>query len=225
MSEFNIIMPIHYWCNERLGRGLSTRVVTVLPWIFITLDSLYEAVKNLSWDSLALKSINGNPRIEGSGVMTIVGFDLSPQVYRDFRATISLIGDVYHLIESISKLDLLELTSPINQLYSEANKFRDLRNFFTHINEQISKLNENGISGSCKTNCGIEYVNAQGCFHLVLSESKVHFSYKGQAKEVDFGKDSFERIFEAARVVYAELIKHSNANYMNYRPANNLYTL
>lgn len=175
MSEFDTTTPALYWCNERL-KGLDTRVLTILPWIFITLDSLYEAVKNLPWDSLARKSIDGNPRIEGGGVMMIVGFDLSPQFYRDFRATISLIGDVYHLIESISKLDLMELTSPINKLYSEAKKFRDLRNFFTHINEQISELKQNGISGSCKTSCGIEYVNAQGCFHLVLSGNKVHFS-------------------------------------------------
>jgi len=36
-------------------------------------------------------------------------------------------------------------------------EFDDIRNFFTHLDSRITKLDEHGIDGTVNTNCGIKY--------------------------------------------------------------------
>jgi hypothetical protein len=120
----------------------------------------------------------------------------------------------------------MELESPISLLSQTANKFRDIRNFFAHLNDMLLKPSER-IAGACQTDCGIEYGDAaKECFHLVLVENSIHFSHRGKAKQVDVGKWAFNDIFESARLIYAEVTSHKlHSNIFHYPLSNQLYPL
>jgi hypothetical protein len=129
--------------------------------------------------------------------------------------------------------NLMELESPIKQLSENAGQFRDIRNFFTHLDKVLSEPDKHGVTGATHTNCGIVYTDtARGCRHLVLAGDKIHFTYRRNkwdvniAKEVDIGKSAFNGIFESARLIYAELTSHKiHAQTCHHTPANDLYPL
>jgi hypothetical protein len=78
--------------------------------------------------------------------------------------------DVYNLLYSlnnIKKEELMELSPFVPKLFGHANKFRQIRNFFTHLDQILTtKMDENGITGSKSTNCGIEYVHSHHVRHI-----------------------------------------------------------
>ncbi len=219
MSSFNIDEPIHWWCSER-SDGLDPHMYYILPWIFTTLESLYIMIPKFS------REWQGRVSTKVDGIHTmIINIDLSSEDYAVLRAIISLVGDLYNLIESIKCGNMMELRHPLTELYNAANKFRDIRNFFTHIDDRIKNLDKHGITGARKTTC-IEYgTNTKGCFHIIFSGQKIYFSDDGRDKETDFSNSAFEEIFNAARSLHGELIKHkTNAN-SNYLPPDSLYRL
>jgi hypothetical protein len=73
----------------------------------------------------------------------------------------------------------MELSPFINQMYDHANKFREVRNFFTHLDEVLTNMDKYGITGAVKTNCNITYTaNAKSCVHLVWHKNVFHFVYQ-----------------------------------------------
>lgn len=95
-------------------------------------------------------------------------------------------ADMYRITTAIVKnTETGDLKPHLNKIKRSSNKYRDLRNFFEHIDDRLTDFNKHGISGETNTNCGIYYQeNAKECFHLVFDGSSFHFSdEKNQKKE------------------------------------------
>lgn len=176
--------------------------------MFFLLDSLYYATQNLS-----LVSISGKPsekKIISSENHTELGMWVSSTNYSNFRAVLALVGDVNSILWQLrNKCDLLSLKQKIIELNELTfNNFKDLRDFFTHL-ENIVKEPRNNISMPCTTNCNIEYTDkAKNCFHLIIDNETIYYSYNGKPMEAHVSKTAFNDIFKKAREIYGELISH-----------------
>ena len=77
----------------------------------------------------------------------------------------SLIGDIYNIWRALAKnKGLLELEKPIRDLYDAASKFRHARDFFTHIEQMITNMEGNGISGPQISKSGLIYTESAKYF-------------------------------------------------------------
>jgi hypothetical protein len=234
-NETKLNEAIHWWEAERIsssnGKITATegekrnlhRIKIILPFVFQTLDSLYITTRKIPspWSNST-----GVPATIGGTNNIIINLDISPESLALLRAILSLVSDIYYMCKSLTNIcNLLELKTPIEQLCESTDKFRDIRNFFTHLDERLCNLDTHGITGAIKTNCNIEYTtSAKGNLHLILAGDKIYFSDKGEPKEVDISKAAFDYIFINARYVYAELISHKvHAQIYNHAPPENLY--
>jgi hypothetical protein len=200
-------IAVHFWYDAR-KENVDRRVSKLLPFVFYTLDSLYEVTQKLPDRSRTHDNV---PIINATNFF-VIGLPDS-NYYHNIRLTLALVSDLYFLLEGVLNLgELMEIQSIISQMDAEARKFDDIRNFFTHLDTRITKLNEHGIDGTVNTSCGIRYANAKECFHLVVGQGEIHFSDKKVAKEIDVSKSAFDPIFEEARRLFAELCNNRLEN-------------
>jgi len=97
--------------------------------------------------------------------------NVDPSDYDKVRFVLSLISDVYNSIKVLKEKNLPIISNIIENLYDLTDQFRDIRNFFTHLDERLSDLQKHGVDGPCQTNCGITLQNsAKNNFHLVLEK-------------------------------------------------------
>lgn len=201
-------IAIHFWYEGRKNI-VSRRVGQLLPFVFYTLDSLYEVTRKLPDRT---KTYDNNVPIIDATNFFVIGLPDS-KYYHDIRLTLALVSDLYFLLEGVLNLgELMEIQPIISQMDKEAREFDDIRNFFTHLDTRITKLDEHGIDGTVNTNCGIKYANAKQCFHLVVGQGEIHFSDKKIAKEIDVSKNAFDPIFKESRKLFAELCNNKLAN-------------
>jgi hypothetical protein len=205
----DVIVASQNWFYERQGNYNDGMTGLLLSTMFFLLDSLYYATENLS-----LVSISGKPsekEIISSENHMKLGMWVSPTNYSNFRAVLALVGDVNSILWQLrNKCDLLSLKQKIIELNELTfNNFKDLRDFFTHL-ENIVKEPHNNISVPCTTNCNIEYTDkAKNCFHLIIDNETIYYSYKGKPMEAHVSKTNFYEIFKKAREIYSELISHN----------------
>lgn len=208
----------HWWCAENT---VDPSVRRLLPFLFETLDALYATVLRFpdEWASDIPMRIQS-----GATHSMYIGIPLSPDALSLLRAAIGLVGDAFCIAKRLSLIDLRNLADPISRLLAQLEQFRDLRNFFAHLDDRLSNLDRHGITGTIQTNCGIEYNGANGCFHIVLLGNVLHFSSKGSALEADVGKNTFLGLLVSARPTYAELANHSiHKQNCHYPPAERIY--
>ena len=239
ISETNISMCFSLWRRERFsayGGKMSAvpeeilmsmyQAETILTLItFPALDSLYSITRNIPSPWTNSCGMGGS---SGGSYGLYWSMPLSPGHYILLRTILSLVSDIHLSSEALINIgNLMELETPIQLLFDSVRPFRDVRNFFTHLDEVLSEPDIHGVTGPIKTNCGIVYTDtAKGCRHLVLAGDKIHFTYRRGAKEVDIGKSAFNGIFESARLIYAELTSHKlNAEICAHPPADSLYPL
>jgi len=59
---------------------------------------------------------------------------LPPEQFTALRIILSLVGDMYNPLKILKEVDhLVEFSPFINELFEYADKFRKVRNFFTHL--------------------------------------------------------------------------------------------
>jgi hypothetical protein len=155
---------------------------------------------------------------------------LQSNEYATLRSILSLTGDIYNLTTALLKIkngSLLELEASIRKLFDCANMFREVRNFFTHLDDVLTDMDKHGITGSANTDCGIQYtVKAKGCVHLVWNsdDNSIHFTYRGGINKTTIEKSAFNLIFSAARELYSKLVTpemYENQN--DYLPPEKLF--
>lgn len=221
MVTKEIQSAIHWWSAERYG-SLNPNIRTVLPFAFQTLDSLYLATRNFP-----TKWTNSEPMtIQVGGERNLViTLPLSPEGYILVRSVLSFTSDIYFLMEALIKTgNLMELDFAIKELHREADKFREIRNFYTHLNERITNLDAHGISGEHDTKCGIKYTDSsQDNFHLVISDDKIHFSQFKMACEKEIGRNAFNEIFIHARSIY-EIVTNHKIHATSYEHPSGVYS-
>lgn len=197
-------IAIHFWGLARKDT-VNENVLKLLQFTFYTLDALYEVTRNLPERTHTFDDV---PKIDVSRFF-VVGFPEN-NYYQKIRLTLSLISDLYFLLEGIKKQgDLMEIEPIITKMNNHARQFDDIRNFYTHLDERIYDLEKHGVDGIARTTCGINYdSNAKNCFHLVVGTGEIHFSDFKEPKEVDIGQSAFDLIFVEAKNLFTELTKN-----------------
>lgn len=192
-----VLVATNMWYLERKGKVASYSVLLVVPFLLKVVEALNFEIKNLP-----LYSQRGiqDKEIDAEYIFTL-GMFLQGNGYSVLRTILSLVGDIYNSTLSLKKRgngSLLELKDPIERLFDSTNRFRYARNFFTHLDEVLTKMDEHGITGSAVTNCGIQYKeHAKGCVHLVWDDIKqtIHFTYCRKACQIRIEKSEFNDIF------------------------------
>src|SRR5213594_2674639 len=94
-----------------------------------------------------------------------IGMLLDAKDHATLRSTLSLTGDIYNMAHALlENRCLLELEKPIRDLYDIAKKFRHARDFFTHIEQVLTDMKGNGISGPKISKSGLKYSgSAKSC--------------------------------------------------------------
>jgi hypothetical protein len=214
MANIDVLVAANFWWNQRSKKGAHHFILRVMPLLFQSLQSLYIETRKLP-----LHSLSGiTPTKVGQQYSFRYGIFLNPNEYATLRSVLSLMADIYSLLNPLASLkneELMELAPHIRKLSVSADQFRKVRNFYTHINEILTtKMDEHGITGARNTNCGIEYTsNAKACVHLVWHNNMIYFTYKGEPHEIAIEKAVFDPIFCTAKQIYSELVSHSPQNY------------
>ncbi|TXR91218.1 hypothetical protein DN390_29635 [Bacillus sp. SH7-1] len=213
----------HWWFVERRKDSFNESMYTVLPFIFKNLDALYIITRNIPREWTKNELLRG--RVNGTRSKKII-LPNSLVDYINLRSSLSFVSDLHLLLKTlIEEGNLMDLEEPIEHLYNEISKFRDVRNFFTHLDERLLKLEKHGVSGKNTANCGIEYgEDAVECFHLVLSGNKIHFTQNKKLLEAEVGRDAFNAIFRSCRGVYEVLINH-RIHATNYKSFKEIYSI
>jgi hypothetical protein len=210
----------HWWCSEN---AVDPSVMRLIPFLFETLDALYATVLRFpeSWTSDTPTHIRS-----GATHSMYIGISLPPEGLSLLRAAIGLSGDAFCIAKRLSLTDLASINDPLSKLLAELERLREVRNFFSHLDDRLAKLDKHGITGSVHTNCGIEYDGATGCFHLVLLGNVLYFVSKGSALEANVGKKSFLDLLVSARPTFTELVSHNvHREDCHYPTAEQIYAI
>lgn len=197
------------------------RMSKLLSGLFTTLDTLYWVSRRLPPHWAASKQ---NVRVCGGGYNVFVCLPLPPTEYGTVRAVISLSGDAEMILRTIlGKYQPSGLEPSLQQLRASLSDFREIRNFFAHLDERLENPEHHGITGAAATDCGIQYgAGTRGNFHLVLCDDALHFSDHGIPKKVNVAKGSVAPVFDAVRAVYAALVA-LQPDPANFPPPSEIY--
>ncbi len=214
MNQDAYLASIHWW-RENKERGANYLVPKLLPLLFDTIDALYLVTRNLP-----LRAVPGatGPEITKDNTLTI-GILLDAKDHVTLRSTLSLIGDIYNISRAFLKnKGLLELEKPIRDLYDAASKFRHARDFFTHIEQMITNMEGNGISGPQISKSGLIYTeSAKSCVHLIWKNKVLYFTKDRREWRTPFNKEDFDSIFEKSKKIYEVITNHKGPR-RGYRP-------
>ncbi|MFB8328074.1 hypothetical protein ACWGJ1_10640 [Bacillus wiedmannii] len=212
----------HWWFVERRKDSFNESMYTLLPFIFQSLDALYITTRDIPTEWTKNKSLRG--RVSGNRSKKII-LPNSALDYIKLRSSLSFVSDLHLLLKALIKEgNLMELEEPIKHLYNEVDKFRDVRNFFTHLDDRLLNFEKHGVSGKTTTNCGIEYgEDAVDCFHLVLLGNKIHFTEYKKSLEAEVGRDAFNAIFRSCSGIYEVLTNH-RIHATNYKSFKEIYS-
>jgi hypothetical protein len=219
-----MLIAANLWWMERKGKGAHHFILRLIPFLFQVIESLYIQTRKLP---LSPGRGPTNKEVGESYVITFSMF-LPSEEYTTLRVILSLMGNIYNPLKVLKKNDqLMELAPFIQQLYDHANKFRKVRNFFTHLDEVLTNMDEHGITGPAKTNCGIEYTSTgKDCVHLVWHQNVLYFTYKKEPCEITIDRSIFDPIFQIVKEMYSEIISHKiYAEQKDYRPVEDLFPL
>lgn len=225
MIDPDTLVAAQWWFRERKGDETDNRIVFLISSSFYFLHSLHSLMKDYSLPSIS-GIMSGVKKISDSEGIHLGMFPHSEK-YASFRAAISLTGDIYNALSPILQHDLMELRPKIQNLYDAANKFRSVRNFFTHLGNVLREPEKHGVDGPLQTEFGAEYTDtAKNCFHLVMHNETIYFTYYKKAEKLYVGKSAFIPMFDAAREIYKELLSHKlNKEHQNYPPAESLFQI
>lgn len=224
--NWDVFMASNSWWAERKEKGAHHWISKNLPYLFDTLDALYPETRKLPLKSPGVRM---EAEVRSSYAFTCTML-LSVHDYTRLRLIISLTGDLYNLLTPLVKVDpksLMELSESIKELYDYSTRFREVRNFFTHLDEVLTYMDKHGISGPINAQCGLRYTeSARACVHLIWDNNSntIYFTFRKKEWTIRIDKPAFQPIFQTARKIYAELISHKPLPLGNdYTPVENLY--
>ena len=192
--------------------------------LFQTLGALYIETRQLP-----LHSQSGRTMTTVSEAYTITyAVFLTPIDYAILRSVLSLSGDMHEMLAPLNNLtegELLELEAPVKNLYNSSKRFKDIRNFYTHLGEALTNMARHGISGPAMTESGIMYSpTARHCIQLVWDNSTIYFTYKNSERTIVIDKAAYDHIFLTAEEIYQQITSHEiNKNDRQYTPVEELY--
>lgn len=219
MNKDAYIASVHWW-RENKEMGANYLIPKLLPLLFDTIDGLYFVTRNLP-----LHGVPGATSREITADSTLtIGVLLDAKDHATLRSTLSLTGDIYNISFALLKnKGLLELEKPIKDLYDAANKFRHSRDFFTHIEQMVTNMEGNGISGPKISKSGLIYSeSAKSCVHLIWKNNVLYFTKDKREWKTPFNREDFDPIFEKSKKIYDVITSHKGPR-PDYRSAESLY--
>ena len=197
----------NYFRNKR-GNLIDNHTVFLISNAFFSIKALHSLMYDYSLPSLSGISSSNKPITDSNGIH--LGMFPNPQKFSQFRAAISLTGDVYNCLDAVLQKELFDLKPKIQKLFDEANKFRTVRNFFTHLDNVLKNPEGHGVDGPLKTEFGIEYAeSAKNRFHLIIHNETIYFTQYKKSEKMYIGRSAFLPIFDAARDVFRELLSET----------------
>jgi hypothetical protein len=129
--------------------------------VFQVIESLYFQTRKLP---LHPGSGSTNKQVSDSCAITISMF-LPPEQFTTLRVILSLVDDIYNSLKILKENNhLAELSPFINELFEHADKFRRVRNFFTHLDEVLTDMDKHGVNWPAKTRCYSIYRSCKGMY-------------------------------------------------------------
>ena len=224
MLLIDTLVATNWWWTERKDNGAHHFILRLVPFLFQVIESLYFQIRKLPLHP----GIGADKKGVSDSYGIIFSMFLPPEQFTTLRIILSLIGDIYNPSKILKENShLAELTPFINELFERTDKFRKVRNFFTHLDEVLTDMDRHGVNGPVKTRCGIEYTEAaKRCIHLVWYQNVLHFTYSKEVCEITIDKFVFDPIFQIAKKIYSEITSHKIfAEQKNYRPVEELFPL
>lgn len=223
MANIDALIATNLWWQERKQKGAHHYIVRTIPLLFQCLEALYIETRKLP-----LYSQSGRTMRTVSEAYTITyGIFLKPIDYATLRSVLSLSGDVYEMLKPLNKLDreeLMELEAPVKSLYNYSERFKQIRNFFTHLGEAMTDMECHGISGPLVTDSGITYTpTARHCIHLVWDNSTIYFTYNKKERTIIIDKPDYNPIFLTAEEIFRQITSQESKNDKQYTPLEELY--
>lgn len=224
MVNIDALIATNLWWEERKQKGAHHFILRTIPMLFQTLDALY-----IDTRKLPLHSQSGRTMTTISEAYTITyGVFLKPVDYATLRSVLSLSGDLYEMLAPLNNLtedELLELEVPVKSLCNYSERFKDIRNFYTHLGEALTNMVRHGITGPAVTESGITYSpTARHCIHLVWDNSMVYFTYKNRERTIIINKPAYDPVFRTAKEIYQQITSHEiNKNNRHYTRVEELY--
>jgi hypothetical protein len=173
--------------------------------MYKTLDTLYIETKN----KLPLKptiKMNKKPHDEPDRITFHLW--LSDDDYTALRSILALAGDLIFTSKELKKFTgQTGLHQHILNIYNESDaKFRDARNFFTHMDEHIGNRKKHGISGPLNLGCGVTFTaKATNNAYLIWENNTLYFNRSKKDREAVIDRPAFTEIFNQARALYSEI--------------------
>jgi len=217
----HISQAAHWW---RAENDVDDEVYSLLLFLFRNLDALYVTVSNFPKKWAPDETTN----ICSSGTHGMyLDIPLAPGRFAILRSAISLSGDIFCIVKRLSNLNIGNISDSVIEFGDYLDEFRELRNFFAHLDDRLADLDHHGITGEHDTNCGIRYTkNSKGCFHMLIIGNTLHFSSEGVPMEIDLGKPRFNRILELSKNIYIILTSHDlHKETSNYPDVHEIYTV
>jgi len=190
---------------KKKGDFPDNHVVFLISNTFFSLKALHSLMNDYSLPSISGLSSSPKQITESGGIH--LGMFPNAQKFSQFRASISLTGDIYNCLDAVLQKELYDIKPKIQKLFDETNKFRNVRNFFSHLDNVLKNLKDHGVDGPLTTEFGVEYTaTAKNRFHLVIHQETIYFTYYKKSEKMHIGKSAFIPIFNAARDVFRELL-------------------
>jgi hypothetical protein len=220
MNEHALAATNNWW-NENKGRDPHHFIVRLLPFMFDTLDALHFVTR-----SLPLHTGGDLPKIEIETPYTIIlRIYLDRKDHVTLRSALSLTGDIYNIAHTlIRKKGLLELENPVKEIFDAANRFRHARDFFTHLEQMMTGMEANGVSGPAKSPSGIRYSeSAKFCVHLIWHDNVIYYTKANKDLQTTIEREAFDPIFDKAEDIYRVITNHVHSDLVGYAPIESLY--
>jgi len=251
---------IHWWLYENCTnqKGKFTSLEALLDHFFNLADSLYYALENEPIDVVDILYIRTGREIEpidkaierveqerfgrkiksNKNLITIIN-KLSPRNLLRLRSRLALIGDMINMINGLEhlhkSLNNKELVKIIENHAESLKKYKDARNFFTHLDERIGKnIDTHGVTGELEIpEIELKFSkNAKGCIYFGFAGDTVYFhdkrmkngEDKPSPKSLSFDKMGMADMFSLVKDLYDLVTSHS-INAHDYPPSDSIYDL
>lgn len=212
----NVLVAISHWFqhNKTQNQSLDMNIVPLTFLMYKTLDTLYLETRN----KLPLKptrTLNKKPHNEPDRITLHLW--LTDDDYTALRSILALVGDLIYTSERLKEFTKqTTLDRYISNIFNESDtKFRDARNFFSHMDDQLGNRQKHGISGPLTIGCGVPFTaKATNNVYLIWENNTLYFSRFRRDCEAVIDRPEFTEIFNQARELYAEI--HNNPTSKQY---------
>jgi hypothetical protein len=216
MRSLDLHSAIHWWAAEHDDEGIDGNVSGLLFFLFQLLETLHYAAGEFpsQWAPVQHAGVS-----QGGRHGLTINLEIGPKDFHAFRAAVGVVGDMYCIAKRLEAARTADAAPVILRLREALEPFRELRNFFAHLDDHVTNLDQHGITGELQTPVGIHYPpESIGNFHLVISGNTVNFTRNAKAHHVVLDRQSLGTVFVAGRDLYSLITSHK-IHATTYAPA------